>query len=131
MQLQRDLMVQIDEPTKRQVSERQMRIYSDIGSGIERMQELYEQLKKIRIDGRLSVEISDIKWELNKYRIFQSDCSWQRENKTLAKVVAALDMLYSQLIRKDEYTVHDLLYIASTLQTNIQVLEQYLTCEGY
>lgn len=76
---------------------------------------LSETFLSYGIDRYLAQNLSNIHWELNKYRLFESDCSWVTLDNDIANAVAKLELCQGILMGKEKYTVKDVVYFAKVL----------------
>lgn len=76
---------------------------------------LKDDLSRIQLDKDSCMEFHALKYRLNKYTIFGSDCTWKNQDSELVHVIDMIDMCYKLLLMKSFYTLGDVVYMHRVL----------------
>ena len=76
---------------------------------------LRSDMASIRLDTNSGMEFNALKYRLNKYSLFGSDCSWRSHDADLQHIIDSIDMCCKLLLMKSIYTLGDVTYVYKTL----------------
>lgn len=81
-------------------------------------------MANIRLDSNADMEFNSLKYRLNKYQVFGSDCTWRSVDSELQNVIDRIDMCNKLLLNKATYTIGDVIYLSNTLDDIKAIIQQ-------
>lgn len=101
--------------------EEYLKFIQALRTGADKIRQIIESLKKIPMNrSEIEREVSTLKYQISKYSLFQSDCSWVEADNELAVFIEELEKCYNELMMKYTYTIGDVIYFHNCL---MEVLE--------
>lgn len=74
-----------------------------------------QDLSDIKLNEQAYFGFNSLKYRLNKYQIFGSDCSWRSMDPELQHVTDMIDFCNKLLLQKSDYTLGDVAYVYMTI----------------